>query len=145
MVVVYAFAVFTAEGITEGATGSPAAFPEAILVLIAFALYVAWDQVGVRIKKSADYEKAWSKAKQERASLGEFSKHDWTSVKRCAVTWIALAASLVVAVIALLVDLRFDRPRLGTMFGVNIALWLILVFFRVFKEWVTPRASQRSQ
>ena len=145
MVVVYAFSVFTAEGLTEGSTDSPAVFPEAVLVLIAFALYVAWDQVGVRIKKSSDYKEAWNKVRKERASLGEFSKHDWTSVKRCAVTWIALAASVVVAVIALFVDLRFARPSLGTILGVNVALWLILVFFRVFKEWVTPRASQRSE
>jgi hypothetical protein len=47
MVVVYAFAVLTAEGVTSGATESPAVFPEAILVWIAFVLYVAWDEVVV--------------------------------------------------------------------------------------------------
>jgi hypothetical protein len=60
------------------------------------------------------------------------------------VTWIALAAATLAAAIALLVDLRYDTPSFGTILGVNIALWVILVLFRVFKEMVTPRASQRS-
>jgi hypothetical protein len=141
MVVVYAFAVFTAEGLTQGATSSPAVFPEALLVFISFVLYVAWDQVGVRLKKSSEYEKAWNDAKTSH-QLGPYPKHDWTSTKRCGVTWLFTALSFIAALVALWVDRRFERPAIGTIIGINAALWSILLGFRFFKEAVTPRQSQ---
>lgn len=141
MVVVYAFTVFTAEGLTDGATTSPAVFPEALLVLIAFILYVAWDQVGVGMKSTDEYERAWNTAAKHLPQLGEFTKHDWTSRKRCAVTWFSLAAAAAVAVAAMVIDRKHDRPSFGTNLTINALLWTILLLFRVFKEWVTPKPS----
>jgi hypothetical protein len=138
MVVVYAFIVFTAEGITPGARTDAAVFPEAILVFISFVLYVAWDQVGVLIKKSDTYRTAWNHSNRA-AQLGAFKEHDWTSIKRCAVTRIAMLISLVAAIVAFMIDKALARPSRATVIGVNVALCTILLLFRVFKEAVTPR------
>lgn len=102
---------------------------------ISFALYVAWDHVGLRIKRSSSYREAWKVHAGDGPALRE---DDRSSHYRRVVTVISLGSSAAVAILAYHADSWNRAPSLRWNIFVNALLWLILLSFRVFKELVTP-------
>ena len=134
MVVVYWLVASSAESETTGATSEPSARPESLLVLLAFVLYAAWDFVALQIRRDVAYIQ-----RPEREDVPG----------RRHVTWVFVVLAAVVALIA---------PRVGDTAGaiyfLDVLLIVLLIGFRLAKEFVTPvhsgltrreRAYQRRQ
>jgi hypothetical protein len=118
MVIVYWITVITYE---KSRSAAQTAWPEAVLVCIAFALYFLWDLVGWRIKKSDDYP-------DEKPKAG-----DW---RRRFVTLSGLAVAAIIAFFALRAQ-QHTWPSYW-VFRFDIALIILLVAYRAAKEAVTP-------
>lgn len=113
MVVVYWLVASTA----EVRSGNPSSRPEATLVLIAFFLYIAWDGVGYLIRRDERY--------QRRVLVMD-------SPRRRAVTWWAAGVAVLFVALAWSVG---ESAR--TAYLVDFGLVLLLVGFRLAKEWVS--------
>ena len=118
MVVVYWIAITTYE---KSRDSMPSAWPEALLVSVAFGLYVLWDLVGWRIRKSHDYG-----GPQVRPG-------DWW---RRGVTMVATAVAVGLAIAAGLAQ-RNDWADVW-VYRIDVGLIVLLVLYRIAKELVSP-------
>lgn len=118
MVIVYWIAITTYE---KSLHATQSAWPEALLVLVAFVLYSLWDLLGWQMKKSGQYSGMVAKA------------GDW---RRRAVSLIALAVAGFIALLAGLA--QHNRWWPGWVYRLDLALILFLVLYRAAKEAVTP-------
>jgi uncharacterized membrane protein len=127
LVVAYWFTAVTAEhtvrtvvhGVVRYVPERPSAVPEAALIFFCFALYRAWDFVGLLVRRNSAYTR--------RPEEGDVPA-------RRSVTTVCLVAAGVIfaAVLALGAD---TAPAVYAIDGLLIALVLV---FRFLKEYVTP-------
>lgn len=149
MVVTYGLVVLTAEGISSDGdiNRDPVAVPEALLVFVAFFLYVLWDLVVLRIRGDVQYRQAWEDKRQQHEernlpdTLGEFPAKDRFTKKRQQVTWYCLAVAAILLALAVVVDVPWE-PGQWAVISLDIVLIVLLVGFRLAKEYVTPSRNK---
>jgi hypothetical protein len=134
MVVTYAFAVFTAETITPGASVQASLLPEAWVVAVSFLLYALWDFANYRLKLFRPYEAAWNKAVKD-GLLNERDTFPTDRKYRRHVTLAFFAISVISVLAAYLIEARYTP--LPNAWTVIFDGWLIVVLFsyRVAKDW----------
>jgi hypothetical protein len=118
LVVVYWLAAVSAEGTGSSLSKPPSAVPEAFLVAISFALYVAWDLVAVKIRENPAYER-------------RPAQHDDRARRQVTWVWAFLATAVWVAVGC--TDPRTTGPIISIDLGLLVLLWT----FRFAKEYVS--------
>lgn len=119
MVVVYWLVASTAEtSVPIGNAGSEA-WPETLLVLIAFAMYVAWDLIALQIRNDSQY---FLRPKREDEPL------------RRRVTWVCAGVALAIHLFTWAKDVDTDVA----VYVVDVLLIALLIGFRLLKEYVTP-------
>lgn len=119
LVVVYWLTAVTAEGADPGAVMEPAARPETVLLTIAFALYVTWDLVALRIRNDDRY----TLRPEERDVPSRRRVTQWC---------------FFIAVMTLIVVWFSDSSSAGWVIGVDLWLMALIVLFRLWKEYDTP-------
>jgi len=145
LVVVYAFAVFTAEGVTNEASGIPAVFPEALIVAITFFLYLIWDEVASRIWHSEKYRTVAIEFAKKKGDPVTFGEDDTREGARRKATPVFFGIAAIVALIALCKDRSSTGTSLGWNYGINITLWVVLVTFRLAKEYFNQNGEPGAQ
>jgi hypothetical protein len=134
MVITYAFAVFTAETVTPGASPIPSLLPEAWVVVVSFVLYALWDLANLRLKLHAPYKEAWKRA-QDRGDLKETETFPTDIRRRRTVTLVGLGVSLVSLATAAQVEVAHTTPSRPWIVGFDAWLVLLLLLYRVAKDW----------
>lgn len=119
LVVVYWFTAVTSEGAVPGLHRVPSARPEALLVTGAFALYVLWDWLGLRIRNDDRYER-------RRKDLD-------VPARRKVTQW-----CFFISLMTLLVVWFCDFSRTPWVIGVDTWLIMLILLFRLWKEYDTP-------
>lgn len=134
MVVTYAFAVFTAETITHGASPIASLLPEAWVVAVSFVLYLLWDRANYRLKLDRKYKDAWTRA-QERGVLKPTDMFPIDIPKRRRTTVVCLWLSLASLGVAYLNHRMFYAPSRLSVVGFDAWLILLLLSYRIAKQW----------
>lgn len=127
MVIVYYTAVAVAEGSHPAL--SEDALPEAILVLLVFLLYSAWDLLGFLLFRDPEYAKRLQTPRQPERRIGR---------RRSVTLWFTLA----VGVLALVIwRLNPNTPLSVTV--ADAAIIAILFLYRVAKQASDPKVKTR--
>jgi len=133
MVVTYYVVVALAEtsGQQGGASLTPDARPEAALILVAFALYSAWDWSGYRLFRDREYARRLQSPREPATGLDPRRK----------VTFIFTAISLVIAA-----TVWKTHPRApGTVIATDVVLIAMLFCYRLAKQASDPNVLTRGQ
>jgi hypothetical protein len=131
MVLIYGFSAFAAEvGATTGTSERCSPVPMAIAVALTFVLYVLWDRANLTLKETCKYQRAWRTAHDDE---GMTVRKLSDVPRRRHITMAFCAAFIVVAVVSASLDSQGD-PVARTIV-VNAILILLLVSFRLTKEW----------
>ena len=134
MVITYAFAVFTAETVTKGASTLPSILPEAWAVAVSFVLYALWDFANLRLKRHPPYAAAWQRA-QDDGLLQSHERLPTDRPYRRYVTLYFLAISVESIVIAYRAEAEYRH--LPVQWAVGFDVWLVVLLFayRIAKDW----------
>ena len=123
MVVVYWLTASTYEGTEPPHSPEPTAVPEAWLVTIAFVLYCAWDFIALRIRRAPKYA---------------LRPLDRLYRQRMTVTHLCFALSVLTLAATPGVVTRPSEISATSVYAIDGLLVLLLVGFRLGKEYVTP-------
>jgi hypothetical protein len=137
MVVGYAFSVFVATSITSGASLSPQLLPEAVVVAVSFLLYCLWDWVNLKIKDAGAYEEAWKRA-IVKGVLKDTDVFPPDNQQRRMVTVGCFVIAAGAAAVAYAYDYRIARLSQMSVVAFDLFLVVLLIVFRLAKEFVTP-------
>ena len=119
MVVAYWLTAVSAERATNQVVDAPSAIPEALFIALSFVLYVAWDYVSNSIRHDDRYER--------RPISHEVPARRYVTLACC------------LFAIVLFVVVRFnDSHSARTVYLVDALLIVLLIAFRLLKEYVTP-------
>jgi hypothetical protein len=119
LVITYWFCAISAEFPASTLGRDVSAVPESLCVAVSFCLYVLWDFVGFRIRRSDLYDR---------------SPPDRDVPQRRRVTQVCAAAAVGIAVVVTAVGVDSAGPAIA----VDVGLLGVILAFRFAKEWFTP-------